>query len=292
MPLVSGMWLLQWFVISLASAGVLGYLSLCFLFYQGQWQLLFHPSRSITTTPASLGVPFEDVRFDTAADGVAQLDGWWIPGDPASLSAGRNAVTLLFLHDGRGSLSDAAPQLKALHSLGVNLFAFDYRGFGLSASMHPSEKSVQEDAAAAVAYLAQRHRDRDALVLYGVGLGATIAAETYKDESARRHMIAGLVLDEPQPPALTIVGRDPRARLLPLKILMHDRFDLARQLEGDSIPTLFFQRPGEGLGDSYSAVPAGMRMLYEVKGPVPAYVDPGYLAEMRRFLERGDAMTR
>jgi pimeloyl-ACP methyl ester carboxylesterase len=234
-PQVSGAWLLRWFLIAVLAAGACGYLTMCLLFYQGQWQLVFHPSRSITTTPASLGVGFDDVRFDYTETGVAQLDGWWIP---APGTSARQPWTVLFLHDGRGSLSDSAAQLKGLHSLGVNLFAIDYRGFGQSLNTHPSEQGVYQDADAAIAYLTQvRHADPQSIVVYGVGLGAVIAAET-----ARRHPeMAGLVLENPSAPALALVERDPRTRLLPVRWLFRDRFELEPKLRGLVVPTLMLR---------------------------------------------------
>ena len=111
----------------------------------------------------------------------------------------RHPETLLFLHDGSGSLSDTLPQLQALHNLGLNVFAFDYRGFGKSANIHPSQASTYEDADAAWRYLTEtRHLSPSTIVLDGVGLGAAIAAET-----ARRHpQAAALILEDPKPPIL------------------------------------------------------------------------------------------
>ena len=108
------------------------------------------------------------------------------------MAAGRSSAnTVLVMHDGTGSLSDTVPHLQALHSLGMNVFAFDYRGFGQSAEVHPSEARTHEDAEAAWRYLTDtRHLPPTTIVLDGVGLGATIAVEI-----ARRH---------PQAPALVL----------------------------------------------------------------------------------------
>ncbi len=116
------------------------------------------------------------------------------------------------LHDGAGSLSDTLPQLQALHTLGINMFAFDYRGFGKSVNIHPSERSTYEDADAAWRYLTEtRHLSPSTIVLDGVGLGAAIAAET-----ARRHpQTPALILEDPRPPVLDSLQFDPRTRLLP-----------------------------------------------------------------------------
>jgi uncharacterized protein len=223
-PLVGGRWLLYAILGVVALAGVCAYLTLCLLFYQGQWQIVFHPSRSITSTPATVGVKYDDVRFDFTGTGQPQLAGWWIPAESGAGYAGR---TLLFLHDGRGSLSDVTAQLKTLHSLGINIFAFDYRGFGQSADFHPSEDHVYEDADAAWNYLTDiRHIDQKSIVIYGAGLGATIATET----AIRHPESSALVLENPAPPALSLIAADSRTSILPIRWLFRDRFEIGPKL--------------------------------------------------------------
>ena len=206
---------------------------MCLLFYQGQWQLIFHPSRSITATPATQGMRFDDIRFDYTETGVAQLDGWWIPAPPAAL---RPSQTVLYLHDASGSLSDTLTHIEVLHSLNANVFAIDYRGFGLSMNTHPSETNVYEDADAAFNYLTNvRNVTPGSIVIYGNGVGAIVAAET-----ARRHPgCAGLVIETPAPPALALIERDPRTRLLPVRLLFQDRLELLPKLNGMKSPILF-----------------------------------------------------
>src|ERR1700679_1795109 len=114
-PTVSARWLLTALAVALAGAVLCGYAALCLLFYQGQWQMLFHPSRAITITPASAGVAFDEIHFEVTETRLAQLNGWWIPATPGSRRA---ADTILYLHDGRGSLSDTVPALTSLHALG------------------------------------------------------------------------------------------------------------------------------------------------------------------------------
>jgi pimeloyl-ACP methyl ester carboxylesterase len=223
-PLVSGGWLLRAIFAVVILAVVCSYVTLCLLFYQGQWQVVFHPSRAITTTPAALGLRYDDVRFDYTQTGTPQLSGWWMA---AAADAPYGNRTMLFFHDGQGSLSDVAAQLEKLHSLGINLFAFDYRGFGQSADSHPSEQRVYEDADAAWTYLTDiRHIDPKSIVLYGTGLGATIAAE-----AALRHRESpALVLENPASPAVKLIEADSRTSLLPIKLLFRDRFEIAPKL--------------------------------------------------------------
>src|ERR1700722_11711763 len=232
-PLASARWIIGGIAATLGLAAVCVYLTFCLLFWQGQWQLVFHPSHVITANPGSVGLTYDEVSFDAIQTGTLQLNGWWIPAAPNDPYAPH---VLLFVPDGARSLSDTVPKLLALHNLGINIFAFDYRGFGKSLNLHPSEASTDEDADAAWRYLTEtRHFSPSSVVLYGVGLGATIAAET-----ARRHPQApALILQDPQPPTLTKLQFNPQTRLLPVRLLFHDRFDLEKTLANVHTPKLF-----------------------------------------------------
>jgi pimeloyl-ACP methyl ester carboxylesterase len=271
-PLASARWILGALAATLLLAVLCVYATFCLLFWQGQWQLVFKPSHAITATPASAGLKFDEIRFDSTETGILQLDGWWIPADRAAPSD-----TLLFLHDGSGSLSDALPQLEALHNLGMNIFAFDYRGFGKSVNIHPSQASTYEDADAAWDYLTgTRHLSPSTIVLDGAGLGAAIAVET-----ARRHPEAGaLILEDPKAPTLDSLQFDARTRLIPIRLLLHDRFDPTRALAGLRTPKLMLYSTNGAIGLYYdqAAEPKQRATLAAL------YRDVHYLPSLRSFL--------
>ncbi|HEY4049018.1 MAG TPA: alpha/beta hydrolase [Acidobacteriaceae bacterium] len=268
----------------LAAIGV--YAAMCLLFWQGQWQLVFGTPQPVHATPASSGLKYEEIRFDATETGMLQLSGWWIPAGSGSEFAGD---TILFLRDGSGSLSDSIAQLRALHALGINVFAFDYRGFGSSTKIHPSEKSVSLDAEAAWQYLvATRHIDPGTIVFYGSKLGAAVAAEL----ALRHPQVRALLLEDLQPPVLERLARDRRTRFLPMRLLFHDRFDPTQALIRLTIPKLFLNVP---LSDqeyqntrSYETVAAEPKtalLLHSAPG-VPAYQDPSYTSSLESFLKK------
>ncbi len=245
-PLTSARWLFGVLAAILGLAVVCVYIAFCLLFWQGQWQLVFKPSRIITATPANAGLKYDEIGFDATETGILQLNGWWIP---AQGNLPYATDTLLLIHSGSGSLSSTVPQLLALHGLGINIFVFDFRGFGKSVTIHPSEASTYEDADAAWRYLTDtRHLSPSSIVLDGVGLGAAIAAET-----TRRHPQApALILEDPAPPTLDSLQSDPRMRLLPIRLLFHDRFDPAKTLAQLRTPKLFVYSARDAAGRYYN----------------------------------------
>jgi uncharacterized protein len=270
-PLASGRWLLGGVAATVGLAAVCVYITFCLLFWQGQWQLVFKPSRIITATPATAGMKFDEISFDATETGVLQLNGWWIP---AERNAPYAADTLLFLHGGSGSLSDTLPHLQALHNLGINVFAFDYRGFGKSLNVHPSEARTNEDADAAWSYLTDtRHLPASRIVLDGVGLGAAIAAET-----AHRHPQApALILEDPLPPTLDSLQFDANTRVLPVRLLFHDRFDPTETLARLQTPKLLLYSTHEGAGRYYDVAAAPKQRVIAANGQ-------DYLDGLRDFL--------
>ncbi|HSY35508.1 MAG TPA: hypothetical protein VK814_07140, partial [Acidobacteriaceae bacterium] len=81
---VSPIWLIKAIALTIVAALLCGYLTLCLLFYQGQWQLVLHPTRT-SANPASIaGIPYEFIRFGPDESATPQLTGWWIPAAPGS----------------------------------------------------------------------------------------------------------------------------------------------------------------------------------------------------------------
>ena len=264
-PTVKLRWIASAFALMVALAAVCAYASLCLLFYQGQWQILFHPSPSVSATPANVGLAFAPVRFDTTEAGTPRLTGWWIPGSAAT--------TILYLHGGSGSLADTVPSLARLHGLGPNLLAIDYRGFGQSAPLHPSETSMLADVAAALRYLTElRHLPPGSIVLYGRGVGATIAAEA----AAHHPEVHALILEDVTPPARVVLNADPRTAMLPVGLLMTSRLDPTEALATMGPRRLF-------LASSTSASRPTLT-AYHQAAPPKLLAAPDDLDSMRAFL--------
>ena len=242
---VSGRWLVKAILIVLAVAGVALYLTVCLLFYQGQWQFTFFPPKtiqpSVATVAANSGLPITDVRFDTTEEGLQRLDGWWIPADTASsLGTPLSRFVVLFCPNGHTNLPDNVEALKALHAIGVNAFAFDYQGFGNSQAGHPSQQKAYANGVAALNYLTGlRHIPADHVVVYGARLGAAVAAHVAQNFPN----IAGLILEDPQPSLTREVKREQHIHLLPMWLVFQDRFDISSIVPSLKMPKLILSTP-------------------------------------------------
>lgn len=251
-PIISGSWLLTALGVMIVAAVLCAWGSLCLLFWQGAWQLLYRPTSAVTRTPADIGLAFESVDFATTDTGSTQLNGWWIPAP-----RGRHPVpyTVLYLHDRIGNLGDSVDKLAAIHAAGVNIFAFDFRGYGKSEFVHPSEARWRQDADSAIEYLTDTRRiPVNSIVLVGSGLGANLALEV----AAAQQAYAGVVLESPLPAPLNLVFNDPRANLVPAHLLFRDRYSLQEPAAELHVPSLWIlpAEPSQHAASEQALLPA------------------------------------
>lgn len=245
-PTVSGRWILGALAITLPAALFCTWAVFCLFFWQGSWQLLYHPTSPISRTPASVGLVYDPVSFATSEDGIPQLQGWWI-------TAAGARYTALYLHDERGNLGDTVDALKIIHETGLNILAFDYRGYGQSKFEHPTEAKWRQDTERALTSLTgTRHIDSHSIVLIGMGLGADLAVEV----AARHPELAGVVLKKPIEAPVDVIFNDPRAKLVPARLLVRDRYDLDAAAEKVRIPSLWLTDDPRILDYAYKNVTA------------------------------------
>jgi pimeloyl-ACP methyl ester carboxylesterase len=275
---VNAMWVVKAVSAAVALALALGYASLCLLFYQGQWQLILHPKRT-TSVPAEIGgTRVETIRFGPNETGKTQRVGWKIP---AASGARYPGVTVLYVPPGDGSLADAVPTLAMLHELGVNLFAFDYRGYGQSAAVRPNEARMVEDTESAMAYLKDiRMIPEDEIVPYGAGVGASLAAQL----ALRHEAIPAVIVDSPGADPLATVLADPRTKLLPVRMLLHDRFLLAEPLAALKRPKLLLSTREDDARLRGAEDPK--MMVFALAAPSSRQYGPKRMAWLARFFDQ------
>ena len=143
---------------------------------------VYQPTRKVSGRPDDLGMLYEEIQF--VAEDSTILQGWWVPADGAR-------GTLLFLHGSPGNMGDRVEVLHSLRRLGLNLFTFDYRGYGESRGI-PSEQGTYRDARAAFEVVRAKYEDADHLpvIVYGRSLGGAIAVHLAMDKP-----ILGLILE-------------------------------------------------------------------------------------------------
>jgi len=144
---------------------------------------VYHPDTNLIATGQELDRPFEDARFK-ASDGT-QLHGWFFPCDQDSA---QTRLVALVCHGNAGNISHRLSLCRALLATGINVFLFDYRGYGLSGGT-PGEEGTYLDGQAAHHWLQAKGFQPGNIILFGESLGGGIASEL-----ALRETVGGLVL--------------------------------------------------------------------------------------------------
>ncbi len=127
-----------------------------------------------------------------AAHPPERLHMWWLPhADP-------QAPTLLYLHGTFRNLYQNLPKIDSLRAAGFSVLAVDYRGWGDSSPIIPSEATIFADAAVAWMQMQQRQPDPRRRVIYGHSMGSGVAV----DLASRLHGgtdYSGLILESSFP---------------------------------------------------------------------------------------------
>jgi uncharacterized protein len=216
-----------------------------------QARIIFRPTRVVDLTPGDLGVTFDKVTLPVAGD---RLAGWWVPSkDP-------QAMTLLYLHGNAGNVAANARHVLRLHSTGLNVFIFDYRGYGDSTGGPPREKLVYEDAERAWKYLVEERKIPAAdITIYGHSLGGAIAIDL-----ASKHPEAGALVTES---TFTSVADEAVGSflytILPIRLILTERFDSVSKIGSIRLPKLIVH----GLADT-TIPPRMAQQLYDA-APAP-----------------------
>lgn len=164
--------------------GVASYVGFALLVFFLQSRFVYYPTRTVLTTPAAMGLAFEDVRL-TTEDGET-IAGWYVA------ATGPPRGTSLCFHGNGGNIGDRVDTIKALNDLGMNVLMIDYRGYGQSTGK-PTEDGTYRDAHAAWNYLTGvRGEAPSRIAIHGRSLGCAVAARLAADRQP-----GALVLESP-----------------------------------------------------------------------------------------------
>jgi fermentation-respiration switch protein FrsA (DUF1100 family) len=151
--------------------------------------LFFYPDPELQLTPDRAGLAYRDVRFKSA-DGL-ELHGWFLPADPAAAKG--SVCTMLFVHGNAENISTHIAAVWWLPPRGVNVFMFDYRGYGLSEG-EPSIEGVHIDAEAALSTMLKMPEvDAGRTVVFGQSMGGAVAITTVARSKHRTRLRALIV---------------------------------------------------------------------------------------------------
>ncbi len=144
----------------------------------------------VPATPDTLSTGEAPITSATAASPLApqRIEMWWLP------NADPDAPTLLYLHGTFRTLVANVRKIEALRTAGFSVLAVEYRGWGLSTPIVPSEKTILQDADIAWAELVRREPRPQQRFIFGHSMGSGVAVDLTSRQRPQSDY-AGLILE-------------------------------------------------------------------------------------------------
>lgn len=215
-----------------------------------QGELIFRPTREAWWGFDGARHRFEEQWIPVGTHGD-RLHAWWLAGPRADSPA------ILYLHGARWNLTGSVTRIDRWRDLGFAVLAVDYRGFGESTDMAPTEKSSYEDAEAAWDRLARLAPARPRYIV-GHSLGGAIAVELAR----RRPDASGLVLEATFTSVRDMISESPWG-FLPVGLILNQQFDALAKIGEVRMPVLVVH----GTRDTVVPFAMGERLYAAAPGP-------------------------
>ena len=188
-----------------------------------------------------------------------KLHAWWLKAENP------DAPALLYLHGARWNLTGSVSRVDRWRKLGFHVLAIDYRGFGKSSDVAPSETLAYEDAEAAWDYLARLAPERKRFIV-GHSLGGAIAAELAR----RRPDAGGVVLEATFTSVREMIAHSSWS-FLPIDLLLSQEFDTLKKMAEIKAPVLVVHGTRDTvvpyeMGEKLYAAATGRKKLIKVDG--------------------------
>ena len=230
----------------------ISYSLVCIALYFQQQRLIFFPRRQLERTPSKEQLEYQDVWISISKEeGPAEsIHGWWIRAEQP------DAPVMLYFHHNAVNIGANVSQAHQFHKLGYSIFLFDYRGFGQSKGVFPTESQVYEDAQTVWNYLTQDLKiPASQIIIYGHSIGGAIAI----DLAAKHPEAAALIVQSSFTSMRDMTKRFGLYWLLPVDLILRQRFEFLEKMNTIKMPVLIIT----GTEDLQIPISMGER-LYKV----------------------------
>lgn len=220
----------------------------------------FAPTPTDAYAITSEVIPAESIELDSFAgpDG-STLYGWWAHQDSAG------APVMIYFHGNSGNLDDTPPMVEALWSLGLEVYAVDYEGYGMSTGS-PSHDHVIADAVATAGHVSSTTGVAVGdLLYYGQSLGgfATLHAAL---EVAPRALITDSTFANG-----ALIGAESASIDMPIGWVLKEAYDNAAAIARLHLPVLVMH----GQVDDYINIHHGDAVYAAANPPKFYWTVPG-----------------
>lgn len=231
----------------------IAYIFACLVLFLQQNRFIFFPSSVIEITPAAFNLNYQEVWIPVSQK--ERIHAWWIPGE--------GKYTVLYLHGNGINVGANVAHANRFHKLGFSVLLIDYRGYGLSEGVFPTESQVYEDAETAWNYLVkERQISPKEIFIFGHSLGGAIGINL----AVKHPEAAGLIVESTFTSIRQMVDKLGYYNMFPAALILHQRFDSINKVKSLQIPALFIH----GMADSL--IPHQMSQMLYAASPEPKQI--------------------
>ena len=258
---------------------------------------IFFPQRQLRGDPSHVDLRYEDVWL-TAGDGN-RTHAWFIRGED-SVDSEQRRVLLLIAHGNGGNISVRLDQYREFvdRYRFIDIFALEYRGYGLSEGS-PSEEGIALDAIAARVWIDDYgaglpEERRPSIVYFGRSLGGAVATRL-----ASVMPPDALILECPLLSIPYLAKTMTPWRYLPIEKFIHNRFDTESYMREVRSPLLVMHSEFDEIipiecGRMVYEAAGGSKRFYVIKGAphngADYYDSEGYYGAIGEFISEFELM--
>jgi fermentation-respiration switch protein FrsA (DUF1100 family) len=212
----------------------------------------YYPDNREYQTPKQHGLKHESITFESK-DGT-KLNGWFVP------ATGRAIGTVVHFHGNAQNMTAHFSFVKWLPKQGLNLFVFDYRGYGKSEGL-PTRTGVHEDGIAALQYIKTRNDiDQNKLFVLGQSLGGAVAISAIAGTNISG--ICGIVIESTFD-SYTAIAKDKAPDILAALFISDTLSPISVVVDLSPTPMVFIH----GTADKVVPYARGKRLFDQAKKP-------------------------
>ena len=207
-------------------------------------------------------------QFDVTLANGHTLNFWYVPQEDA-----QRAPTVLYLHGARWNLNGSVFRMSRWVDLGFNVLAVDYRGFGKSTELLPSEETAYEDARVALEELKRREPDPARRFIYGHSLGGALAIDLAAGLLKKSENAVGGIIIESTFTSIPAVVRGMRYGWVPgIGLAVTQPFDSATKIGTVETPLLIIHGTADGIvphamaDELFAAAASKVKKVIKIEG--------------------------
>ncbi|TNE91005.1 MAG: hypothetical protein EP330_06980 [Deltaproteobacteria bacterium] len=213
------------------------------------------------------------VTFE-ASDGQVLHGAWY---RPEGADAGRPPI--IYFHGNSSNLNDLWPRIAYYGTWGYDVFAFDYRGFGMSEGPATFVGVFETDGLAAVEYVAsETNRDPSEIPWMALSMGSGVAAHTNDEIDAQAVILQAMF------PSTNLLADDGTGNDLPTGWFFNDEYDNLEATSNMTSPVFVMH----GMLDDYINGPEYGPMVYDAAPEPKELWQPDDVAHADLFEVRPD----